>query len=262
MAKNLDSLKKAREEKEILTGLVRSFEKFQNEEDKISAQLLVEYEGHAVYILEEDVINFPYAQTLMSLVGENINFTIKEIFPDIIYGSMKEAYDLKVRPVLEIIESGEVVEGEIVYITQHGAYIDVNGVQGFLRNRDFSTGDLEIRAFYKKGDKIRVKFLKYSSRGNLVFEPEIKLEDSKDAMRKNIKPGQTYIGEVVGVYPDRIYVNIVPGVDVLCYYPAFIDNLSEGEHLKISITKVFFADDGRLMVRGECISLIYANKEE
>ena len=253
---------KAKEEKTILSGLVRQCDQIPQDDGGKVGQLIVDCNGRSVIICEEDVVNFPYARTIASLVGEEIEFVIKEVFPEdeIVYGSMVEAYEIKRKPTMDKLKAGEVLEGVVVYPTAHGAYINVNGVQGFLRNHDFSDDGTEVKQLYPKGSKIKIVFKKFSSKGNLIFGPEEQIHGKAIISKEKIQKGQIYSGKVTGVYPERIYVNIMAGVDVLCHVPRTIADVTVGDMVRVKIQRAFVGDDGKLLVRGECTSRIYDAK--
>lgn len=254
--------RKAKDEGIIMQGFVKSCEKIQMPDGTERGQINVYTGNYLVIIEEEDIVNFPYAKTLTSLVGEEIIYTVKEVFPDnVIYGSMKEAYAKRNKPILDKLMNGEVLEGKVVYTTPHGAYINVGGVQGFLKNFDFSDDGTEVRQAYPKGSLIRIKFRKYTKNGNLIFAPEERKHGEKIISQDEIKKGQVYVGKITGMYPDRMYVNIIPGVDCMCHIPKTIAEPKVNETVSIRITNVFRGDNDKLMVRGEVSNRIYLGDE-
>lgn len=241
----------AKEEERILKGLVRSCEKNEFPDGKVEWHINVAYNGQSVIITEDDVINFPYAKTLVSLVGEEISFVIKDVISDdLVYGDMKKAYEIKRKPIMDKLMNGQVLEGIVVYTLPHGAYINISGVQGFLKNYDFSNDDTKVSDIYPQGSFIRVKFLRYTKNGNILFTPEKKIERKSSFDVSTIKKGQRYVGKIVDIYPDRLYVNITAGVDCLCSIPQTIANPKINDTVMIKVSKVFYGDNGKMYVRG------------
>ena len=247
---------KAKEKKTILKGLVKMYDK--NALDgKIEPFLTIDCNGSKVIIEQSEVVFFPYSKSLKSLVGEEIIFTVKEVFPNnIVYGSMKEAFEVKNRPIIDLLEKGEILEGKVVYETNYGAYIDIKGVQGFLKNIDFSDDGTEVTKIYPKGSIIKVKFKRYSQNGNILLLPEEKRHGSSAVEKSDIRKGQEYIGKIVGIIPDRMFVNIIPDVDCMCRVPAqFGETYRMKEYVLVRITFVG-EKNGKLMVRGEVMSKV------
>ena len=168
----------AKEKKTILKGVVKSLEKIESEDGVVNSLLTIDCNGSKVFITDEEVVNFPYAKSLKSLVGEEIVFTIKEVFDnDVVYGSMKEAVEVKNKPIMELLESGEVLEGKVVYETPYGVYIDIKGVQGFLKNIDFSDDGTEVSKLYPKGKMI--KGIGYNKKGKFNFRNKYKFKKER-----------------------------------------------------------------------------------
>lgn len=245
---------KAKEKKTILKGFVKRYEKTELEDGSLKSELTVDCSGSKVIIDGEDVVNFPYARSLKSLVGEEIIFTVKEVFPNnVVYGSMKEAFEVKNKPIVDLLLQGELLEGKVVYETPYGVYIDIKGVQGFLKNSDFSDDGTEVASIYPKGKLIKVKFKKYSKYGNIIFEPEEKRHGKSVIEKSEIKKGQIYQGKIVNILPDRMFVNIIPDVDCMCRIPVSSETFRISEYVVLMIDRVFAVDD-KLMVRGEVLS--------
>ena len=221
--------------------------------------------GCKVIILKDDCVNFPYAKTLMTLVGEEVLFCVKEIYPTEaetkIYGSMKIAYEKKRQPIMDALHRGDIVEGVVQHITPHGAYISINGVQGFLKNYDFSDDGTAVGDIYQKGDKVKVRFKRMSANNNILFLPEEMRHGSNGLKPDKIKKGEIYAGKVVDVYPDKVFVNILPGVDMLCHVPRTIADVEVGNRVKVHVKNVINGDNGKLLVRGEITDKVYDRRD-
>lgn len=258
MAKRAE-MEKALKEKTILVGLAKICDRFKTSQGEFKEILRVYYKGEEILIDKEDAILYSYSPALARLVGSEVKFCIKEIDEtdpsNIVYrGSMKEAKDVLIAPVLERLQAGEILKGMIVTATAHGAYIAVGDVRGFMKNLDFSESGDEIRNYYKKGDTIEVKFKKFSNDGFIYFIPTEKMKPSKVVKRKDIAKGMVMMGKIVSSFPDRVYVNVLPNLDCLCFTPK-IGNYRDGDEVQVKIQRVTQAEK-RLLVRGEILGKI------
>lgn len=244
---------KAKAEEKILKGLVKECSVDELPDGTKMSTLVVIHGGASVFIQEEDVVNFPYAKSMTSLVGEEISFVVKDVFPDgIIYGDMKKAQEIKLKPVMDRLKNGEILEGIIVYALNYGVYVNIAGVQGLLKNHNFSNDGTKVTDVYSVGSFIKVKLDKITDKGLVRLVPAKPLNKKSKIDASTIRKGQYYIGKIVTIYPEKWYVNIDAGIDVLCYPTKTIPNPQIGMTVKIFVKKVFYGDrDGRLFVRGE-----------
>lgn len=244
---------KAKAENKILRGLVKECEVIESTDGQKKSQLTVIHNGKTVFISQEDVINFPYSKSITSLVGEEISFVVKDVFPDdIVFGDMKKAQEIKLKPTMDRLINGEVLEGMIVYALPHGVYVNIAGVQGLLKNHKFSNDGTAVTDVYPVGDFIKVKLDKISEKGVILLAPEKPITKKSKADKESVKRGQSYIGKITATYPDRLYVNIGAGLDCLCYPSKLIPNPQIGQTVKVFIKKTFYGNkDGRLYIRGE-----------
>ena len=246
--------KKCLEEQTILTGLARICDRKKTKDDFIEV-LRVDVAGYTVYINKEDAVLYPYSNALSRLVGAEVRFCVKEIVPatpeeeEKVYGSMKAAKEKLIAPIKERLENGSVEKGVVVSATQHGAYIAVGDLKGFMKNSDFSEDGSEIRDYLQKGSEIEVKFKKYSDNGFLYFVPKEKIKASKKVRRKDIEVGMVMAGTITKAYPDRVYVKVLPKIEVLCFNDK-MGTLREGDEVQVKIQRVFKPDKW-LMVRGK-----------
>lgn len=248
---------KAKEEKVVLRGLVRMCEKIDYDNDSFSQSIRVDCGGTMVIIESEDITLFPYARSPKTLVGEEVDFMVKEYIPEekLVYGSMKMAEDVINKPILDKLYAGEELEGTVVHVTRHGAYVSIKGVQCFMRNLDYSDDGRTIEEDFPKMSKIKVKYSKTSIHGNLIVVPLEKKRGIPIVKKEEIKEGQVYVGKITGAYSDRVYVNITAGIDCMCRVPDFIYNLMVNEQVVVAITKVYNDKNG-FKVRGKITNKI------
>ena len=241
----------------ILTGDVVYCVRRKDGKDKEKEELCVDCHGSEVFIKREDAVLYAYSDSLSKLVGDKVKFCITEIEEygtknEKIWGSMKEAKKVLVAPVMERLLRGEVCTGTVWNAVSYGAYIVVGDVRGLMKNTDFTDDDGEIRWFYRRGDKIRVKYKKTSEKGQIYFLPEEKKKGVSAVSIDNVKPDMVMAGKIVNSYPDRVYVNVLPGVDVLCFCPENLGELRDNDRVQVRIRQIY-KDGDKLIVKGKII---------
>lgn len=254
----IENLKDAMNNKTILKGKV-IYERENKTEEGKEKEIVVDCEGIPIFIKEDDCQKFLFAKTIISLIGEDIEFVLisADFDNNIFYGSMKEAEDIKLKPIIETLEKGEVADAIVINTTVHGAYMYINGVHGFMRNLDFSDDGTAVRDVYSRLDTVKVKFLKYSKDGVMLFEPEHKKKGVSIVSMDSIVEGSIFRGKVTGAYPDRIYVNVAPGCDVLCNVPKNIYQIFTEDMVLVKIIHKYTTTSGTIRLKGAILSKDY-----
>ena len=211
--------------------------------------LSVDMAGLKVLIPETELVPLVYDQSSLHYVGGDIRFVITEYIPEInlAYASQKMAMDILQEPVLEKLLNGETMVGLVAALKDYGAFVSISGVRGLLRNEVFSDSGVAVKDIYKVGDKIRVNFLRYSENGLILLAPEEVYSTRSAFQFEDLRSKQIVLGKVVNIHPDRVYVNILPGIDVMCPTPEYIYNLSVNEMVQVRIGKI---DQEKRRVRG------------
>ncbi len=241
----------------ILKGLVVYCDRKKNGEDSENEVICIDCHGTNVFIKKKDAILYQFSDALSRLVGDEVKFCIKSIEnegekDEKIWGSMKMAKEVLIAPVMERLKSGEVVKGIVLNAVAYGAYIAVGDVTGLMKNTDFSDDGGEIRDFYQRGAEINVKYKHTSASGMIYFLPEEKRKGTSSVKVKNLSVGVVIAGKIVNAYPDRVYVNVLPGVDVLCFCPKNLGELRDNDHVQVKITRMY-KDGERLIVKGKIL---------
>lgn len=211
--------------------------------------LLVECGGKKVIIPGNEVKPLVNSQGIQWYSCKEVEFIVTEVAEDVdlVFGSCILAYEKKTAPYREKLFNGEVVEGVITNILDHGAYISVGGVEGLMRNSDFSDDGTAMKDVCSIGEHIRVKYLKTSTLGTYIYVPEKKRQGDSILKFEDLTVRSCVYGTVVSVYPDRVYVNIAPNLDCMCENPKWVDHLKDYEKVSVVLTKV---DQERRRVRG------------
>ena len=137
------------------------------------------------------------------------------------------------KTIFSQIEAGQVVKGEVVRITDFGAFIDLGGIDGLLplsqlswRWIDHPTDILNV------GDKIDVEVISVDhdkqrvslSLKNLEPDPWIEAE-------KQIKEGDTLEGTVTRLKHFGAFVEVFPGVEALLPHNEVVDYQNESKSI-------------------------------
>lgn len=241
------NFKAAMENGTILTGVVRVAEVHPQKENSL---LKIDCAGKKVIIPGKEIVPLKFGQSISNYTGKEVDFIVTEVSEevDLIFGSCVKAAQKKEAPILEKLFAGEVIEGVIANLVDHGAYINIGGaVEGLMKNIDFSDDGTCMKDVCNVGESIRIKYLKTSSKGTFIFVPEKVRHGSSALTFEDLARHQHISGTVVSVYPDRVYVNILPGIDCMCENPKNIDQLKEYEKVTVVLIKV---DQEKRRVRG------------
>lgn len=156
---------------------------------------------------------------ILTLDAQQNNFILsnKKVYEDTVEEARKNIFSQ--------IESGQIVKGEVVRITDFGAFIDLGGIDGLLplsqlswRWIDHPTDILNV------GDKIDVEVISVDhekqrvslSLKNLEPDPWIEAE-------KNIKEGDKVEGTVTRLKHFGAFVEVFPGVEALLPHNEVVD---------------------------------------
>lgn len=151
--------------------------------------------------------------------------------------SNKKVYDDTVAEaksnIFSQIEVGQIVKGEVVRITDFGAFIDIGGVDGLLplsqlswRWIDHPTDILHV------GDKIDVEVILVDQAKQRISLSLKKLEpDPWIEAEKNIKEGDEIEGSITRLKYFGAFVEVFPGVEALLPHNEVIEYQNENKNI-------------------------------
>lgn len=148
----------------------------------------------------------------------------------------------------KILETGDIVTGEVKRLTSFGAFIDVNGVDGLLHVSEMSWGRVNKPSdVLSIGDKIQVYILE-ADKDNKKLSLSIKklLENPWENVDIKYPAGNIVLGKVVRFTEFGAFVELEPGVDGLVHISQISnrrinspkDALSIGQSVKAKIIDV------------------------
>ena len=178
----------------------------------------------------------------MNLMGRRIPFVVTAAEPDRerLIGSRKKAQTALKLVMMQDLANGRIYEGTVTGFSRFGAYIEVNGVTGHLRNSDFSSDHSDVREYLSVGDSIEVKCKEFSQEGYIYWEVMSKVHRTKP-IEHDFEPDTVVLGRVVRIKDFErgvgVFVNLATGIDALCSLPREIE-VEEGARVSVKIESV------------------------
>lgn len=234
-------------EKKILRGKISIISR---EKDTSEPFAIVVLNGVKYKISNSEIDDELEVHSLVNFVGRNIQFIPTKIQKDgVVLASRAAAQKVTKPKVMKKIEAGSELVAQIVNILPHGAYLEVDGVTGLLKNVDYASDCSAIKDLLHIGDTVKVKFKKYSSNGTILFEAVKKYVSPSAITIDDIMPDSLVPGVVRAVQPFGVFVQVVVGIDALCINKN-ISELEEDDRVTVRITQV---DKETKRIRGEIL---------
>ncbi len=199
---------------------------------------------------------------LMYLVGHRVPVIIlsEDAETGLLFGSRKAAQEVLKGQMLPRLAAAEEMRGTIFSFAPYGAYVEVGGVIGMLKNTDYSVDYSEIKETKGMGDSIVVKAKEVTSEGKIFWTVPEKFRRSKP-IEYDVSPDTAVIGTVHSIKNFTngigVFVRIATGLDALCTMPQNIE-IEEGNRVSVAITSVEKQDDELLppRVRGRILRVV------
>jgi len=190
-------------------------------------------------------------------VNQEIDVEVIEINPDErrLRVSLKRLQPKPYELFKKSRKEGDVVEGEITTLTDFGAFVKIDQVEGLLHNEDASWGDAKCKSIYKVGDKVEVKIIKIDAENERISLSRRVLEDSPvEKYANEHKIGDIVKGPIRGVKDFGAFVQLAENVDGLIrkedMYPLKPEELEAGQEVEAVISALDVAKNRiRLSVR-------------
>ena len=131
--------------------------------------------------------------------------------------AVAEQRDQVVDNVLSSLEEGQVVSGNVVRITDFGAFVDINGIDGLLPISEISWQRIKHPSdVLTLGDTIEVKIIKIDHELKRISLSLKRMgENPWQQIEGQFEEGQTVKGTVNKVTTFGAFINIFPGVEAL-----------------------------------------------
>ncbi|MDQ1338101.1 MAG: small subunit ribosomal protein [Campylobacterota bacterium] len=152
-------------------------------------------------------------------VGQEIDVEVIEINPKThkLRVSLKR---LLAKPFDEFMKNhkeGDVITGTVTSLTDFGAFVRINGIEGLLHNQDISWDkNVKCRDVLKAGDEIEVKIAKISPEDQKIsLNRKALLESPIDTFSKTHKLNSIVTGTIRDIKDFGVFVSLEDGVDAL-----------------------------------------------
>lgn len=250
MQEILKVYKDAQKEQTILKGVVKMV---YFDETLGTDVLALDLDGMRGIITKEEVDSEIELKSLVNFLGREINFVVIAVDKAEIYCSRAKAQQLQKEDTMRRILNHEEVEGQIINILEFGAYVDVDGVSGLLKNIYFADDYTTVKDIHTFGDRIKVRLKKISENGNLVFEAVNKYTAPTIIDISKLSRDQVILGVIRDIKPSgEVFVQIGPKLDALCGVP-FEGEIDEDKFVQVKLTKV---DLEKNRVRGKILKVL------
>ena len=158
----------------------------------------------------------------------------------------------KRRDTIENIEVGSTVEGEIVRLTDFGAFIDIGGIDGLLPLSQMSWRWVDHPSdIMNVGDTIKVEVIGIDhDKQRISLSLKNLQEDPWELAKKQIKEKDKVEGVITRIRSFGAFVEVLPGVEALLPYKELLDyqqnnNVALDVNDKIETYVVKFNPDDR-----------------
>jgi small subunit ribosomal protein S1 len=195
-----------------------------NIKEKVNGGLIVDI-GEKIELmafLPASQIDLRPQHNLDKFIGKNIQAKIlKRTEKGIILSIrtyLEEQREVSRKKVLSTLEEGKIVSGKVVKILDQGAFIDLDGLEGFLPISEITWGRLRHPTDVINLDEtIKVKVIKIESSTRITLGLKQTKPDPWTLVERKYKPGSKVRGKVVSIVDFGIFVELEPGVEGLVH---------------------------------------------
>lgn len=209
---------------------------------------LIPIEESGIILSEDDKVS---RRRMMSLIGQEVHFQVtsvskkKNIFiasrtkaieklSEIAWANFKEGEVKTViarRTVRRMRPSGDLVD--------IGIYVEIDGIEIFLPVQEISYGWVgKISTFLQPGDIFDVKIMKVDKENKrLDLSLKALLEDPWPSAGERYIKNNIYSGEITGTTKYGVFLEIEPGVNMLCPHPK-AGKVNTGDKAAVVITRI------------------------
>ncbi len=135
------------------------------------------------------------------------------------------------KKVLDTIDEGQIIQGQVKNITNYGVFIDIGGVDGLLHITDMTWGRISHPSeIVKIGDNINVKVLSFDKDNEKISLGMKQLSDNPwESMEKSIVPGSRVKGKISNITEYGLFVEVQKGVEGLIHISeiSWVDRITD-----------------------------------
>ena len=229
----------------VVTGTIQS---------AVRGGLLVDIDGVEAFLPGSHVDVTP-ARDLAPYIGQTYDFKVMKISDErrniivsrreLIAGAMEE----KKAELLASLQKGEVRKGKVKNITDFGAFIDLDGIDGLLHITDMSWGRIKHPSeMLKVGQELDVMVLEVDKeKERISLGLKQTTENPWDTIADQFPVGARVKGKVVNLAAYGAFVEIAPGIEGLVHISEFSwtkhvarasDMLAVGDEVLVAVLSV------------------------
>lgn len=179
-------------------------------------------------------------------VGQELDVEIIEIKPESkkLRVSLKKLLDKPFAKFAKNHQVGDVIKGKIATITDFGAFIKIDGVDGLLHNEDaFWEKNIKCKDKFKEGDEIEVKIIKIDREHERISLSKRVLEDSPvGEFAKSHKVDDKLKGKIVDIRDFGIFIRLNAVIDAFMrnddIAPLKKEDLKIGDEIECIISNI------------------------
>ncbi len=148
---------------------------------------------------------------------------------------------------------GDVLTGTVTSLTDFGAFVKLDGVEGLLHNQETSWDKtVNAKDIFKTGDEVEVKIIKIDADAGKISLSKKALEDSPvDEFAKTHKNGDIVTGTVKDKKDFGVFIALDNNIDALIrtedLYPLKFDEIEKGQEIK-GVISFIDPQSGRIRV--------------
>jgi len=166
------------------------------------------------------------AKTLHDLIGDVLPTKILEVDKHknkLILSHREAVFEQKAKMRAETISKlseGNVVEGEIVKVTDFGVFVDINGIDGLLPLSEITWRRIQHPSeVLTLGERVTVRVLTVDRTLQRISLSLKRLQqDPWDTVHEQLKVGQVMNGRISKLLGSGVLAEMVPGVEAYCAY--------------------------------------------
>ena len=184
--------------------------------------LITSFEGASIFV-PASLVSDRFEKDLEKYLGQNFDIIITEFNPKKkrVIGNRKTLLvaerKAKEKELLESLQIGDIIEGEIKSVTAFGAFVDLGGIDGLLHISEMSWGHVDSpKSVFKAGDKVRV-YVKNIEGKKIALSARFPGEDPWALAEEKYQPGTIVKGKVARMADFGAFIELEPGIDALLH---------------------------------------------
>ena len=179
-------------------------------------------------------------------VGQDIDVEVIEINPKThkLRVSLKRLLPKPFDEFLKKYNEGDIVTGTVTSLTDFGAFVRIDGVEGLLHNQDISWDkNTKARDVLKSGDEVEVKIAKINEEDQKIsLNRKTLLESPVDQFAKTHRVNSIVTGTIRDIKDFGVFVSLEDGVDALIrdedLAPLNKEELESGQEIEAAVANI------------------------